>query len=103
MRRSPYLLPPSATEWLPEGHLAYFILDLVEDLDLAEIERMVRAKAPAGAAWPSAPARAPAGDLRRFPSDPFVQSGGPSRALPSNPEATPEHSCPIRSGRSRRE
>jgi transposase len=29
-----YLLPPSPEEWLPEGHLAYFIQDLVETLDL---------------------------------------------------------------------
>lgn len=31
------LLPPDLREWLPEGHLAYFILDLVEELDLSEI------------------------------------------------------------------
>jgi transposase len=40
----PYLLPPSPSEWLPEGHLAYFILDLVEDLDLGDIERVLQAK-----------------------------------------------------------
>lgn len=40
----PYLLPPSPTEWLQEGHLAYFILDLLEDLDLREIERVVQGK-----------------------------------------------------------
>jgi transposase len=38
-----YLLPPSPTEWLPEDHLAYFVLELVEDLDL-EIERAIQAK-----------------------------------------------------------
>lgn len=42
----PYLLPPSPSEWLPEGHLAYFILDLVEDLDLGDIERVLQAKDP---------------------------------------------------------
>ncbi len=31
------LLPPSLMDWLPEGHLAYFILDVVEQLDLSEI------------------------------------------------------------------
>src|SRR5215207_9497531 len=31
------LLPPDLREWLPEGHLVYFILDLVEELDLSEI------------------------------------------------------------------
>jgi transposase len=40
----PYLLPPSPTEWLPEGHLAYFILDLLEDIDLGDIERILQGK-----------------------------------------------------------
>jgi transposase len=31
------LLPPDLREWLEEGHLAYFILDVVETLDLSEI------------------------------------------------------------------
>jgi transposase len=39
-----YLLPPSPNEWLPKGHLAYFVLDLVADLDLGEIERRLQAK-----------------------------------------------------------
>jgi transposase len=30
------LLPPSLKEWLPEGHLAYFISDVVEELDLSD-------------------------------------------------------------------
>lgn len=30
-----YLLPPSLSEWLPEGHLAYFISDSVNALDLS--------------------------------------------------------------------
>ena len=28
-----YLLPPSPSEWLPEGHLAYFILELRKSED----------------------------------------------------------------------
>jgi transposase len=40
----PYLLPPSPTEWLPEGHLAFFILEIVEQLDLGVIERSIQAK-----------------------------------------------------------
>ncbi|HYO16565.1 MAG TPA: IS5/IS1182 family transposase, partial [Thermoanaerobaculia bacterium] len=31
------LLPPDLREWLEEGHLAYFILDVVAVLDLSEI------------------------------------------------------------------
>ncbi|HEY5951644.1 MAG TPA: IS1182 family transposase [Kofleriaceae bacterium] len=39
-----FLLPPSPREWLPEGHLAYYVLDLVEELDLGEIERELQSK-----------------------------------------------------------
>lgn len=39
-----YLLPPSPREWLPEGHLSKFVLDLVNDLDLKEIEQKIQAK-----------------------------------------------------------
>lgn len=37
-------MPQSPTEWLPEEHLAYFILDLLEELDLGEIERVLQTK-----------------------------------------------------------
>ena len=33
-----FLLLPSLREWLPENHLAYFVSDMVEQLDLAGIE-----------------------------------------------------------------
>jgi transposase len=32
-----FLLPPSLREWLPEDHLAYFVSDLVDQLDLSAI------------------------------------------------------------------
>jgi transposase len=32
------LLPPSLSDWLPPGHLAYFVSDLVDQLDLSAIE-----------------------------------------------------------------
>lgn len=32
------ILPPSLQEWLPEGHLAYFVRDLVRSFDLSAIE-----------------------------------------------------------------
>jgi transposase len=32
-----YLLPPSMREWLPEGHMVYFIMDLINTLDLSDI------------------------------------------------------------------
>lgn len=39
-----FLLPPSPAEWLPEDHLAYFVLDLLADMDLGPIERSLQAK-----------------------------------------------------------
>ncbi len=33
----PFLLPPSLQEWLPEGHLARFIAELADGLDLSKI------------------------------------------------------------------
>jgi transposase len=39
-----YLLPPSLTDWLPNDHLAYFILDVVQGLDLSEILFVDRGK-----------------------------------------------------------
>jgi transposase len=38
------LLPPDMREWLPEGHLALFILDVVSVLDLSAIHRVYEAK-----------------------------------------------------------
>jgi len=38
-RDTPYLLPPSVQEWLPEGHLARFVVEVVEQLDLGKFTR----------------------------------------------------------------
>ena len=35
-----FLLPPSLREWLPGNHLAQFISDVVDELDIQEIERV---------------------------------------------------------------
>ena len=34
-REQLFLMPPSVSEWLPDGHLAWFVLDVVAELDLA--------------------------------------------------------------------
>jgi transposase len=34
-----FLLPPSLREWLPGNHLAYFVSDVVDTLDLSKIEK----------------------------------------------------------------
>lgn len=38
-RDSVYLFPPSVQDWLPETHLARYIANVIESLDLSEIER----------------------------------------------------------------
>jgi transposase len=37
-RKTSYLLPPSLQDWLPEGHLARFVVEIVEQLDLHRIK-----------------------------------------------------------------
>lgn len=34
-----FLLPPSVQEWLPEGHLSRYVVEVVESLDLGDLER----------------------------------------------------------------
>jgi transposase len=41
-------MPQSPTDWLPENHLAYFVLEILEQLDLTAIERKVQSKDPRG-------------------------------------------------------
>ena len=36
-RETPFMFPPSMDDWLPEEHLARFIIDIVNRLDLSEI------------------------------------------------------------------
>ena len=41
-RKTGYLLPPSVDEWLPEKHLARFIADVIDGLDLGGMSRAYR-------------------------------------------------------------
>ena len=38
-RQTDYLFPPSVEDWLPENHLARFIVEVIERLDLTELTR----------------------------------------------------------------
>jgi transposase len=38
----PFLLPPDMRDWLPADHLAWFILDVVDQLDLTAFYRAYR-------------------------------------------------------------
>jgi hypothetical protein len=39
----PFLLPPDLRDWLPKSHLAWFVLDVVDQLDLQPFLRADRA------------------------------------------------------------
>lgn len=45
------LMPPSVAEWLPEDHLAWFVLDVVAEFDLAEFVAAYRPDGRGGAAY----------------------------------------------------
>ena len=38
-RQTAYLFPPSVEDWLPEDHLARFIVEVIDRLDLSELTR----------------------------------------------------------------
>jgi transposase len=41
-RATPYLLPPSVDDWLPKDHLARFVVDIVDQLDLSALTGQYR-------------------------------------------------------------
>lgn len=43
-RKTPYLLPPSVEAWLPEDHLARFIVEVVEGLDVSRLASTYRGR-----------------------------------------------------------
>jgi transposase len=45
------LMPPSVAEWLPEDHLAWFVLDVVDELDLSGFLAAYRVDGRGGAAY----------------------------------------------------
>ena len=47
-RDTPYLLPPSLNEWLPERHLARFVVEVIDGLDLSAMVTSYRGTGSAG-------------------------------------------------------
>jgi transposase len=41
-RDQAFLMPPSLREWLPENHLAWYVLDAVAEMDLSAFYRRYR-------------------------------------------------------------
>lgn len=50
-REQLFLMPPSVKEWLPEGHLAFFVVDVVAELDLAGFYASYRGDGRGGATY----------------------------------------------------
>lgn len=50
-RDQQFLMPPSVADWLPEDHLAWFIIDVVAELDIAEFYAAYREDGRGGAAY----------------------------------------------------
>ncbi|HEX3522532.1 MAG TPA: IS1182 family transposase [Stellaceae bacterium] len=46
-----YLMPPSITDWLPDDHLAFFVLDVVDELDLSAFYGAYREDGRGGAVY----------------------------------------------------
>ncbi|MBA2574256.1 MAG: transposase, partial [Nocardioidaceae bacterium] len=50
-----FSMPPSVADWLPDGHLAWFLLDVVAELDMSSFVAGYRADGRGGAVYdPSA-------------------------------------------------
>jgi transposase len=43
-RDTAYLLPPSVQDWLPEDHLARFVVEIVERIDLGRLTTAYRGR-----------------------------------------------------------
>ena len=51
-REQAFLMPPSLRDWLPEGHLAWFVLDAVSQMDLSAFNAKYRRDGWGAAAFP---------------------------------------------------
>jgi hypothetical protein len=45
-RDTGFLLPPSVDEWLPQRHLARFVVEVIDGLDLSELVKAYRGTLP---------------------------------------------------------
>jgi len=82
-----FLLPPSAQEWLPEGHLAYYLSDTVDQLDLSAFHARYADLEPDGLQWPCPTAGHPG--TTTVHADGFLRGRGQLVAIDFAP--SPEH------------
>jgi len=50
-RAQGWLMPPSVTDWLPSDHLAWLVIDAVEEMDLSEFYARYRSDGHGNTAW----------------------------------------------------
>lgn len=41
-RNTTMLMPQNIQDWLPENHIARFVVDVIEDLDVSELEKNIQ-------------------------------------------------------------
>jgi len=73
-RQTGFLLPPSVDEWLPEKHLARFVVEVIDGLDLSAMSGSYR-----GTGSASYHPRLPLGILVSIVSSPLAGCSGPAR------------------------
>jgi len=47
-----HMFPPSPRDWLPPGHLVWFVSDTVDELDLSELKKTYRKSGKGELAYP---------------------------------------------------
>jgi hypothetical protein len=91
-RDQQWLMPPSLREWLPGDHLAWFILDVVAELDLSGFFGSLRPKGRGGASPPRKRCSGLGGVTNSPNRGPMVVIVGPGlvrRCVSSTPMALP--------------
>jgi hypothetical protein len=84
--RQGQVFPPSPLDWLPEDHLAYFVLDVVEELDLRLIEEAIPRSLPRTQATGPRRTRNTARSWVRIPTSRFnARNIEPRRPTPRRP------------------
>lgn len=88
-RDTAYLLPPSVDEWLPGDHLARFVVEVIEQLDLRELTGQYAGR---GSAAPSGRAAGLAGGLANAEQLTVGKLGGSFETgnLPMTPQVAHE-------------
>ena len=78
-REQSFLMPPDVREWLPEGHLAWFVIDAVGEMDLSAFYRAYRSDGHGRAAYEPAMMVALFSTHTRAGCGPRERSSGPAK------------------------